>query len=65
MDTVRRPYAINAPHYMCDSTDFPRNIQSLINVPENTIVATLMPPPAPMDVESLYTNIPHKDGLQA
>ncbi|KAJ7326790.1 hypothetical protein JRQ81_016549, partial [Phrynocephalus forsythii] len=28
------------------------------NLPENTILAT-------MDVETLYTSIPHKDGLQA
>lgn len=58
MDTVLKPYAISAPSYVRDTTDFLRKIQSLNNLPNNTILAT-------MDVESLYTNIPHNDGLQA
>ncbi|XP_074828142.1 uncharacterized protein LOC141998984 [Natator depressus] len=35
-----------------------RKLQSIGYLPDNTILAT-------MDVEALYTNIPHKDGLQA
>ncbi|CAI7935254.1 Hypothetical predicted protein [Podarcis lilfordi] len=58
MDSVLKPYAISAPSYVRDTTDFLRKIQSLNNLPNNTILAT-------MDVESLYTNIPHNDGLQA
>ncbi|CAM5157467.1 unnamed protein product [Eretmochelys imbricata] len=38
--------------------DFLRKLESIGDLPDNTILAT-------MDVEALYTNIPHKDGLQA
>ncbi|KAJ7344550.1 hypothetical protein JRQ81_000500 [Phrynocephalus forsythii] len=58
LDNVLKPYATNAPSYLRDTTDFLRILQATQNLPYNTILAT-------MDVEALYTNIPHKDGLQA
>ncbi|XP_077674347.1 uncharacterized protein LOC144265548 [Eretmochelys imbricata] len=53
-----RPYTTSTPSYLRDTTDFLRKLQSIGDLPENTILAT-------MDVEALYTNTPHKDGLQA
>ena len=58
MDSILRPYATSTPSYLRDTTDFLRKIQSINNLPDDTILAT-------MDVEALYTNIPHVDGLQA
>ncbi|XP_067413152.1 uncharacterized protein [Emydura macquarii macquarii] len=56
--SLLRTYATSRPSYLRDTTDFLRKLQSIGDLPENTILAT-------MDVEALYTNIPHKDGLQA
>ncbi|CAM5112749.1 unnamed protein product [Eretmochelys imbricata] len=58
VDSLLRPYATSTPSYLRDTTDFLRKLQSTSDLPDNTILAT-------MDVEALYTNIPHKDGLQA
>ncbi|KAJ7315893.1 hypothetical protein JRQ81_002055, partial [Phrynocephalus forsythii] len=58
LGNVLKPYATNAPSYVRDTTDFLRKLKSTQNLPDNIILAT-------MDVEALYTNIPHKDGLQA
>ncbi|CAM5130490.1 unnamed protein product [Natator depressus] len=58
VDSLLRPYATSTPSYLRDTTDFLRKLQSIADLPDNTILAT-------MDVEALYTNIPHKDGLQA
>ncbi|XP_073192929.1 F-box/LRR-repeat protein 4 isoform X2 [Lepidochelys kempii] len=58
VDSLLRPYATSTPSYLQDTTDFLRKLQSIGDLPENTILAT-------MHVEALYTNIPHKDGLQA
>ncbi|CAM4659574.1 unnamed protein product [Lepidochelys olivacea] len=58
VDSLLRPYATSTPSYLRDTTDFLRKLQSIGDLPDNTILAT-------MDVEALYTNIPHKDGLQA
>ncbi|XP_053899191.1 uncharacterized protein LOC128845033 [Malaclemys terrapin pileata] len=55
LDSLLRPYT---PSYLRDTTDFLRKLQCIGVLPENTILAT-------MDVEALYTNIPHEDGLQA
>lgn len=43
--------------YVKDTTDFLRDISDL-RVPENSYLVTL-------DVSSLYTNIPHNDGIAA
>nr|XP_048688123.1 uncharacterized protein LOC125627729 [Caretta caretta] len=58
VDSLLRPYATGTPSYLRDTTDFLRKLQSIGDLPDNTILAT-------MDVDALYTNIPHKDGLQA
>ncbi|XP_065272107.1 zinc finger protein 34-like [Emys orbicularis] len=55
---ILRPYATSTPSYLRDTTDFLRKLQYTGDLPENTILAT-------MDVEALYTNITHEDGLQA
>lgn len=52
---IHRPYAINTPDYVCDTTDLWRKIESTDNLPGNPTLGTV-------DVEPLYTNIPHKDG---
>nr|XP_048706612.1 uncharacterized protein LOC125636878 [Caretta caretta] len=57
VDSLLRPYATSTPSYLRDTTDFLRKLQSIGDLPDNTILAT-------MDVEALYTNIPHKNGLQ-
>lgn len=57
MEFILRPYAINAPSYVWNTTYFLRKIQFVNRLPGNTILATI-------DVESLYANTPHKDGLQ-
>ena len=58
VDNVLRPYATSAPSYVQDTTDFLRKLQTLTDLPDDTILAT-------MDVTSLYTNIPHADGIRA
>ncbi|XP_074866010.1 uncharacterized protein LOC142021282 [Carettochelys insculpta] len=58
VDSLLKPYATNAPSYICDTTDFLRKLQNIGKVADNAILAR-------MDVEALYANIPHKDGLQA
>ncbi|CAM5099519.1 unnamed protein product [Eretmochelys imbricata] len=58
VDSLLRPYATSTLSYLRDTTDFLRKLQSIGDLPENTILAT-------MDVEALYTNNPHIDGLQA
>ncbi|XP_048693502.2 WD repeat-containing protein 86 isoform X2 [Caretta caretta] len=57
VDSLLRPYTPSTPSYLRDTTDFLRKLQSIGDLPENTILAT-------MDVEALDNNIPHKDGLQ-
>ena len=44
--------------YVKDSTDFIRKINSMEKIPDNGILVT-------MDVRSLYTNIPNKEGIEA
>ncbi|KAM9113603.1 uncharacterized protein ACDP82_020249 isoform 1-T1 [Pangshura tecta] len=58
VDSLLRPYATSTPSYLCDTIDFLRKLQSIGDLPENTILVT-------MNAEALYTNFPHKDGLQA
>ena len=47
-----------SPRIFQDSTDFIRKINQISNLPCNTVLATL-------DVSSLYTNIPHEEGVNA
>lgn len=41
MDSVLRPSAINVPSYVCNTTDFLRKIESLNNLPKNTVLAAV------------------------
>ncbi|XP_070546342.1 uncharacterized protein [Ptychodera flava] len=58
VDTILKPFATSTPSYIQDTTDFLCKIQPIKNLPQNTLLVTL-------DVEALYTNIPHTDGLAA
>ena len=53
-----RPYEETLPSYLKDTTDFLLKLQSLRSIPDNTLLVTL-------DVSSLYTNIPHSEGIEA
>ena len=46
------------PSYIRDTTDFLKKLEGLGSLPSGTILATL-------DVTSLYTNIPHDEGIEA
>ena len=46
------------PSYIKDTTHFLLRLQNLGPLPDNAILVTL-------DVSSLYTNIPHKEGIEA
>jgi hypothetical protein len=50
--------AKSVPSYLKDTTDFLRKLGTVGDLPDNCILVTA-------DVESLYTNIPIQDGLQA
>ena len=53
-----RPLVRTIPSYIKDTTDFLMKVQSLTNLPSNALLVTL-------DVSSLYTNIPHEEGIAA
>ena len=46
------------PSFMKDTTDYLQKMAALNPLPPNTTLVT-------MDVTSLYTNIPHSDGIEA
>ena len=52
------PLVENLPSFIKDTTSFITKLQSLNNIPEGTLLVTL-------DVSSLYTNIPHQEGIEA
>ena len=52
------PLVKNVPSYIKDTTDFLNKLQTISSVPPGTLLATL-------DVKSLYTNIPHSEGIEA
>ena len=58
MDYHLRPLVRTIPSYIKDTTDCLMKVQSLTNLPSNTLLVTL-------DVSSLYTNIPHEEGIAA
>ncbi|XP_041429012.1 uncharacterized protein LOC121397091 isoform X1 [Xenopus laevis] len=58
LDKVLSPLIQEVPSYIRDTGHFLHKLQSLGNVGEGVILATL-------DVASLYTSIPHSDGLEA
>ncbi|XP_071144979.1 uncharacterized protein [Mytilus edulis] len=58
VDYYLRPHVENLPSFIKDSTDYLLKMQDLNPLPANTTLVT-------MDVTSLYTNIPHADGIEA
>ncbi|XP_071161127.1 uncharacterized protein [Mytilus edulis] len=58
VDYYLRPHVDNLPSFIKDSTDYLLKMQDLNPLPANTTLVT-------MDVTSLYTNIPHADGIEA
>ena len=46
------------PSYIRDTADFLKKLQSIIDLSSETLLVTL-------DVKSLYTNIPHSEGIEA
>ena len=53
-----QPLANELPSYVKDTTDFINKIKDIGPLPSNSYLVT-------MDVSSLYTNIPHNEGLHA
>jgi hypothetical protein len=57
LDYHIRPFATSLPSYVQDTTDYLSKTKQS-DLPENTLLLT-------MDVESLHTNIPHDEGIEA
>ena len=58
VDLHLQPHVQNLPSYLKDTTDFLRKQDAQAPFPPDTLLVS-------MDVTSLYTNIPHQDGIQA
>ena len=58
VDFHLKPLVQMLPSYIKDTTHFLLQLQNLGPLPDNAILVTL-------DVSSLYTNIPHKEGIEA
>ena len=58
IDIELKPYMESLPSYVKDTSDFITKIHNLKGIPENAFLVTL-------DVTSLYSNIPHDDGIEA
>ena len=58
IDNQLQPHVKKLKSYVKNSTDFIRKINSMEKIPDNIILVT-------MDVWSLYTNIPNKEGIEA
>ncbi|MCP3928543.1 MAG: hypothetical protein GY705_05515, partial [Bacteroidetes bacterium] len=58
VDHFLNPTTFDLPAYVKDTTDFLNKTKDLKDLPSNALLVTL-------DVESLYTNIPHNFGIQA
>ena len=56
IDVLLRPYTEHVTSYLRDTTDFLNNLPDTI--PKDTILTSF-------DIEALYSNIPHKLGLEA
>ena len=57
IDYHLRPHVLELPSYVQDTTDYLKKVES-IQLSENPTLVS-------MDVTSLYTNIPHEDGIEA
>ena len=58
VDYYLHPLVTRVPSYIQDTTDFLVKLKQLPSLPDATLLATL-------DVSSLYTNIPHQEGITA
>lgn len=58
MDYHLKPLAFKTESYIRDTNDFLRKIQELGAIPPGSILCTA-------DVSSLYTSIPHAEGIRA
>ena len=58
VDHHLKPIAERLPSYVKDTGAFLRKIEKIGKIPKDSILVT-------MDVSSLYTNIPHREGLNA
>ncbi len=58
MDYFIKPFVQKLPSYIRDSTDFINKISELQDLSDTVLLLTL-------DISSLYTNITHKNGLNA
>ncbi|XP_053374092.1 uncharacterized protein LOC128546786 [Mercenaria mercenaria] len=58
IDNILKPHMEALPSYVKDSTDFIKKLGSMPNISPNAFLVT-------MEVSSLYTNIPHDDGIEA
>ncbi|CAJ0924718.1 unnamed protein product [Ranitomeya imitator] len=58
VENILKPLVRHTPSYIQDTTDILCKLSALGPLPEDTLLAT-------MDVESLYSNIPHEDGIAA
>lgn len=56
VDHHLRPLVQAISSYIRDTTDFVLKVKSLTNLPSDALLVTL-------DVSSLYTNIPHQEGI--
>jgi hypothetical protein len=55
---ILRPHVEALPSHLKDTTDYLQKMESMNPLPSGTILVS-------MDVTSLYTNIPHNDGIEA
>ena len=58
VDAHLNPLVPELPSYIKDTTHFLRKLDDLKELPPGSLLVTL-------DVSSLYTNIPHKEGIEA
>ena len=58
VETILKPIVRTLPSFLLDTKQFLRKLSEHDDIPPDTILVTL-------DVTSLYTNIPHEDGLVA
>lgn len=58
VDFHLRPFVENLPSHIKDTTDYLKKMENMNPLPTNTLLVS-------MDVTSLYTNIPHDDGIAA
>ena len=58
LDSILHPYVTSLSSYVKDTTDFIKKVKNIKFCSKDSYLVTL-------DVSSLYTNIPHEDGIQA